>query len=167
MRYFRVPGAVGVSWEDVAGILAMCSDGVSTLARVKYAAESRHRDLKYCLLVAVAGDERLNGFESGTLQPMAELAILEVCGPAMCKACGGVGSALEGELVAVCARCNGTGIKRQSERYNADYVGVSRHRWRKHVRKQYQVMVDKLTEWEVELFQKLLASRNQTHYGDH
>ena len=87
-------------------------------------------------------------YTRGLLTAAAELAIGEAIYPRLCWRCGGR-KELRGPhgVVRTCEHCGGTGLGHVREREAAQWMGVTRHRWRETYRWKYLQLLAALEQW--------------------
>ena len=115
-------GTPSLTAQDVAAMMAKCSDCESALLRAKYCGESESKAWAYWfqhLMKQGWHDE-----PPGITEKIATMTLDEFVNPNKCTKCKGTESATINQKIVVCPHCGGSGFEPYSERKAARRLGL-------------------------------------------
>jgi len=146
-----------VPWQIVCMALAKISKEASMYGRLKYAMEYSHRKkirniiLKHLIALDWRSTQRWQP-DNIFFMKVADLVLKESLEPMCCPKCSGRGNVFIDESLFTCTLCLGIGIKSMSDHVRANYIGIKRELFRRHVKYNYfNEIMPLIRGWEDEL----------------
>ena len=145
-------GTPTLTAQDVAGMMAKCSDCESALLRAKYALEHPKKAWAYWWKHILVQGWVL---PKGGVTRLADATLSEHLGGLTCKTCNGIGSLQAGSNVLTCDDCNGMGRRHWSNREMAKQLGLKQKDLREPWNSKVEWCRDELRRWEMSAVSKM------------
>lgn len=140
-------GTPTLTAQDVAGMMAKCSDCESALLRAKYCGESESKAWAYWFQ-HLMGKGWHSEAERGKVLYVADLTFNEHIKEPRCKACNGTREVQIDSKTVVCPQCEGRGYKAVSDREIARKLNLPNGRLRGVWAERVAYCRRKLVSWE-------------------